>query len=590
MAGSGGSGGALDAELAFVQKKIQEGIDRLRAEMEAHHRQEMAELERRVSEIKEQEASRRLDAARATAENELQKSVAKTEKEKDAEWQRRLEDALQRKEAEVAARVKAEADERYEKLKEELGQRYDRREAELKMQLDRDKKALEDELRRANERDLARDKRDLEETYQARVRKREEEIRQQVSEEFRLKEMDLRRTQEAELRQKEAELRAQMEERLRQRQEEWMASQAKRSEQDLVTARAAQEAEYARKTEAAEARLSAEHRTRLSEEEREIRGRLDKEFQSERQKVEEQVRARLLHRGRFSRLSRLLKEPLFPFPAVVGQDKAKRALLLNLINPHVGGVVLWGPEGNAKFSMVVGFAELTDPVLDKLRPNRAERLAWNDPSRYLVGQIHFGRELGSYLVDTQLDNAVLSLPHIPPKKADAGAEGHHRIPPSLVGNVRAEDEDAFHAVNSFTLHVEVASPATPEERLEVIRRNQEFRKSPANFRQNYKREEDEIRAHLVAAREPLSQITFSPKLLALIARMTLLDRQSARLDVLLEQLARTNAAFEGRGDVEANDVMEAADLALLHRFTQRELAELERGGAPSEAARAHPAH
>ncbi len=52
------------------------------------------------------------------------------------------------------------------------------------------------------------------------------------------------------------------------------------------------------------------------------------------------------------------RRPNFPFVAVVGQERMKKALLLNLINPSIGGVLIRGEKGTAKSTLVRALAEL----------------------------------------------------------------------------------------------------------------------------------------------------------------------------------------------------------------------------------------
>ena len=49
---------------------------------------------------------------------------------------------------------------------------------------------------------------------------------------------------------------------------------------------------------------------------------------------------------------------LFPFSAIVGQDKMKTALILNAINPSIGGVLIRGERGTAKSTAVRSLATL----------------------------------------------------------------------------------------------------------------------------------------------------------------------------------------------------------------------------------------
>ena len=44
---------------------------------------------------------------------------------------------------------------------------------------------------------------------------------------------------------------------------------------------------------------------------------------------------------------------LYPFSAIVGQDEMKLALLLNAINPSIGGVLIEGEKGTANLRLYV---------------------------------------------------------------------------------------------------------------------------------------------------------------------------------------------------------------------------------------------
>ena len=44
----------------------------------------------------------------------------------------------------------------------------------------------------------------------------------------------------------------------------------------------------------------------------------------------------------------MLKNNLYPFAAVVGQEEAKKALLIALVNRRAGGLLIGGAKGTAK--------------------------------------------------------------------------------------------------------------------------------------------------------------------------------------------------------------------------------------------------
>ncbi len=128
------------------------------------------------------------------------------------------------------------------------------------------------------------------------------------------------------------------------------------------------------------------------------------------------------------------------------------------------------------------------------------------------------------------------------------------------------------------LHVEVIPPNSAETRMEILNRNAQFRSNPTSFREGYQTAAEKYVEQIRAARERLPSITVSPKMLSLITNLTILDNQSTRFDLQIEEISRANCAFEGRNEVEANDVMEAAEYVMMHRLTPREMTELERSG------------
>ena len=71
----------------------------------------------------------------------------------------------------------------------------------------------------------------------------------------------------------------------------------------------------------------------------------------------------------------------YPFVAIVGQENVKKALLYNLVEPGIGGVLLCGEKGTAKSTIVRGMAELSDQKVVDLPLSITEDM--------LVGSIDF---------------------------------------------------------------------------------------------------------------------------------------------------------------------------------------------------------
>ena len=57
-----------------------------------------------------------------------------------------------------------------------------------------------------------------------------------------------------------------------------------------------------------------------------------------------------------------MKRQNYPFTAIVGQERMKKALLLNAINPAIGGVLIKGEKGTAKSTAVRALADVLPPI------------------------------------------------------------------------------------------------------------------------------------------------------------------------------------------------------------------------------------
>lgn len=56
------------------------------------------------------------------------------------------------------------------------------------------------------------------------------------------------------------------------------------------------------------------------------------------------------------------QRPIYPFTAIVAQNDLKTALILNTIDPSIGGVLFTGPKGTGKSSIVRAAAEILPEV------------------------------------------------------------------------------------------------------------------------------------------------------------------------------------------------------------------------------------
>ena len=309
-------------------------------------------------------------------------------------------------------------------------------------------------------------------------------------------------------------------------------------------------------------------------------------------------------------------EPRFPFTAIVGQTAMKRALILNAVNTRIGGVLIRGKKGTAKSTAVRSLAALlpevavvrgcpyschpdnpqplcshgkeTSPVTRQVRivdlPVGAteDRLvgsldiesAIRTGSRSfepgLIAATHRGilyvdevNLLNDHLVDVLLDAAAMGRNYVERE----GISVSHAAEFILVGTMNPEEGDLRpQLLDRFGLAVEVDSAFTPEERREVVKRRIAYESDPFGFMDAWQESEAAERERILRSQQLLGQVVVSDDILELITGICAeYQVDGLRADIVMYKTASTIAAYEGRDHVVAEDVREAAEMALLHR-------------------------
>ncbi len=254
-------------------------------------------------------------------------------------------------------------------------------------------------------------------------------------------------------------------------------------------------------------------------------------------------------------LEEKLGSVIFPFPAIVGQERMKRSLLLNAINPEINGVLLWGPRGSGKTTALLGLAE----VLSDIEEVELEEIKiWEDPTRYISGAVSTTNANASYLVDTVLRNGILST------RIESDLT-HGEKPLLVVDRINPTDQKLLSYLDSLTLHVRVENPDDVDKRIEIIRRHKLFKQDPEAFHSSYRDEIESLRDRIIQTRQLLPSITVSPKQRSTISNVSIHNNLPSGTDIILEEIARTVTAYDGRDEVMDEDIQEAIDLAMIHR-------------------------
>ncbi len=325
---------------------------------------------------------------------------------------------------------------------------------------------------------------------------------------------------------------------------------------------------------------------------------------------------------------------IYPFAAIVGQDLMKKALLVNAVDPAVGGVLIKGDKGTGKSTAVRALADLLGEIrvvqgcpfqchpenkrlMCKTCQERLERdgkLPWSEKKMEIVdmplsatedmviGSINIKKALkeGSkalepgllaranrnvlyidevnllddYLVNILLDAAAMGVNVVERE----GISLYHPARFILIGTMNPEEGELRPQImDRFGLSVEITALSSAEERLQVLENRRLFDQDPYAFEQKYRCGQDSIREAVFRARENLPCTGLSREMLLKIVELTSsLGIKTHRADIVMEKTSRVLAALEGRHQVLEKDIKEAAFLALTHRMRQDPLQRGER--------------
>jgi len=323
----------------------------------------------------------------------------------------------------------------------------------------------------------------------------------------------------------------------------------------------------------------------------------------------------------------------FPFSALVGQDLMKRALLLNVIDPTIGGVLIKGERGTAKSTGVRALIDLlptirvvagcpfqcdpddpgafcpycsekrenNQPLQVKERSIRLVNLPIGTTEDRLLGTIDIEKALKSgqkafepgLLAEGHrgilyVDEVNLLNDQIVDLFLDAAASGINLVEREgisfshasrfvLVGTMNPEEGDLRpQLLDRFGLSVSVEGIHSLPERVEIIKRRLSFEQNPSEFRASWASKDAELAEGLVKAKSSLARVAFSEAILETAAKLAMaMETDGHRADIVMMKTARANAALEGRGRVTAEDLQLAARLTLPHRIKKSPLRKAE---------------
>ena len=318
---------------------------------------------------------------------------------------------------------------------------------------------------------------------------------------------------------------------------------------------------------------------------------------------------------------------IFPFTAIVGQDNMRLALILNAINPQIGGVLIRGERGTAKSTAARALAALLpeirvvadDPFASHpeeptqmsaavheryergeelpvvTRQTRFVNLPISATEDRVVGTLDIEKAirqgerhfepgvlasanrgllyvdevnlLDDHVVDLLLDSAAMGVNVVERE----GISFSHPARFIFVGSMNPEEGDLRpQLLDRFALCVDIKSINNGTARMQILERTLGFDLNPADFYKTWQPEEEKLSKKIVDAQKLLPRVKYTPRDLKIIAElMAGMQVDGHRGDIVILKTAITHAAYRGRDQINTHDILKAAELALPHRLKRQ---------------------
>lgn len=329
------------------------------------------------------------------------------------------------------------------------------------------------------------------------------------------------------------------------------------------------------------------------------------------------------------------RRAVFPFTAIVGQSEMKLALLLNVIDPKIGGVMIMGDRGTGKSTTIRALADLlpeidvvaddpfnshpSDPDLmsDEVR----DRLAINQTlpitqRKVIMVDLPLGatedRVCGTIDIEKALSEGVKAFEpgllakanrgilyvdevnllddHLVDVLLDSAASGWNTVEREgisirhparfvLVGSGNPEEGELRpQLLDRFGMHAEIRTVKEPALRVQIVEERTAFDQNPQDFLSKHQHEQDALQKQIVEAQTLLPSVQIDYDLRVKISQVCAeLDVDGLRGDLVTNRAAKAITAFEGRTEVTVDDIRRVVTLCLRHRLRKDPLESIDSG-------------
>nr|YP_010045004.1 magnesium-chelatase subunit ChlI [Blidingia minima]AWX53127.1 ChlI [Blidingia minima]QPF96269.1 magnesium-chelatase subunit ChlI [Blidingia minima] len=334
-------------------------------------------------------------------------------------------------------------------------------------------------------------------------------------------------------------------------------------------------------------------------------------------------------------VQKMESRPVFPFTAIVGQEEMKLALLLNVIDPKIGGVMVMGDRGTGKSTTVRALSDLlpdmtivandpfnSDPEDAELMSEEVAKKVYENQTLEteskkipmidlplgatedrVCGTIDMEKALSEGIKAFEpgllasanrgilyVDEVNLLDDHLVDVLLDSAASGWNTVEREgisishparfiLVGSGNPEEGELRpQLLDRFGMHAEIGTVKEPELRVQIVEQRASFDETPIDFRNAYQQPQTLLRNKIVKARELLNAVELDYDLRVKISQIcSELNVDGLRGDIVTNRAAKALAAFEGRNKAEEQDIFRVIPLCLRHRLRKDPLETIDSG-------------
>lgn len=324
-----------------------------------------------------------------------------------------------------------------------------------------------------------------------------------------------------------------------------------------------------------------------------------------------------------------MQRAVFPFSAFVSQEPMRIALVVNAVDPSIGGVLIRGHKGTGKSTAVRALAQLLPKIVavdgcpfrcdpdapSPLHGECADRFArgealprktipmplcelpLNATEDRLVGTLHVEHALQTgqrrfepgllaashrgllyvdevnlledHLVDLLLDTAASGVNTV---ERD-GVSVRHAARLLLVGTMNPEEGELRpQLLDRFGLCVAVHGLESRDEREAIVRRRLDYERNPAAFAAKWTEADEALAKTIERARAQLPHVRLPDEMVRLAVRLASEAKtRGHRAEIVTIKTACALAALVGKTEVEPDEVADAARYALPHRVRDHAL-------------------